>query len=157
KDGKFQLKFKQVANPDFTKYPNASYVGSEACAACHNKDPKNNHGKRDAYAIWLESKHAHAYKTLETAKNPSLRQFDGECLKCHTIGFGYKTGFVDEATDVANGISLKNVGCESCHGPCSDHVAKPGNKEIHLVINKFKWRGPGQQPPAANAARLLQI
>jgi len=43
-----------------------TYVGSQACKGCHKK----------AYAVWEKSDHAHAYKTLEDATKPSLRQYD---------------------------------------------------------------------------------
>lgn len=91
------------------------YIGSEACASCH----------KHAYDVWSESKHSHAYKTLVDDKHPSLRQYDGECITCHTIGFGYKTGFTNEKDTP----DLINVGCESCHGPGSLHAANPKNKE----------------------------
>ena len=35
--------------------------------------------------------------TLEKiAKRPSLRNFDPECVRCHTIGFDYESGYVDD-------------------------------------------------------------
>ncbi len=101
----------QLANPD------AKYVGSDNCMACHVAHDQS-------AAIWKESKHARAYASLETiAKKPSLRQFDGECIRCHTVGYDFKTGFVDaDKTPL-----LKNVGCESCHGPGSQHSLNPKN------------------------------
>ena len=53
------------------------YVGSGACRQCH----------KEVYKIWENSKHARAYQTLVDAKRPSLRQYDAECIVCHTIGF----------------------------------------------------------------------
>jgi hypothetical protein len=99
------------------------YIGSEACGKCHEH----------AYNIWKASKHSHAYQTLVDAKHPSLRQFDGECIVCHTVGFGYKTGFTNEKDTPR----LENVGCESCHGPGSLHKANPKNQE---------WRDRMNQP-----------
>ena len=58
------------------------------------------------------------------AKHPSLRQYDGECVVCHTVGFGYKTGFANEKDTP----KLKDVGCESCHGPGSLHAKNPENQ-----------------------------
>src|SRR5262249_20213513 len=59
------------------------YVGSERCGDCHDK----------AYEVWKNSDHNHAYQTLVEARRPSLRQYDGECIVCHTVGFGYTSGF----------------------------------------------------------------
>ena len=54
-----------------------TYVGSKACKSCH----------ASAYAIWEKSKHGHAYETLgDPEKNRiSNRQFDPECIVCHTV------------------------------------------------------------------------
>lgn len=89
------------------------YVGTEACKKCHEH----------AYEVWKGTPHSHAYKTLVDAQHPSLRQYDGECIVCHTVGFGYKTGFTNEKDTP----KLLNVGCESCHGPGSLHVKNPEN------------------------------
>lgn len=97
------------------------YIGSEACGKCHEH----------AFTVWKNSKHSHAYKTLVEEKHPSLRQYDGECIVCHTVGFGYKTGFSDEATTP----KLINVGCESCHGPGSLHAKNPKNEEWRERMN----------------------
>ncbi len=99
-----------------------TYIGSEACKKCHEH----------AYEVWKESKHSHAYQTLVNAKHPSLRQYDGECIVCHTVGFGYKTGFAN-ATDTPK---LKDVGCESCHGPASLHAKNPENEVWRERMNQ---------------------
>jgi hypothetical protein len=102
-----------------------AYIGSEACKKCHDH----------AYEVWKNSPHSHAYQTLVDAKRPSLRQFDGECIVCHTVGFTYNTGFKNaEETP-----KLKDVGCESCHGPGSLHVANPQNQEWRDRMNE-SWR-----------------
>ena len=62
--------------------------------------------------------HAHAYKTLVDAKKPGNRQYDPECIVCHTVGFGHETGFrTAEKTP-----KLKDLGCEACHGPSTPHA-----------------------------------
>jgi hypothetical protein len=98
-----------------------TYIGTEACKKCHEH----------AYEVWKASKHSHAYQTLVDAKHPSLRQYDGECIVCHTVGFGYKTGFTNEAATP----KLMNVGCESCHGPGSLHAKNPENQEWRDRMN----------------------
>lgn len=81
------------------------YVGAKACIDCH----------REAYRVWITSKHKHAYETLQhKGEHDSL-----DCLKCHTVGLLEPTGF-----DPLNPLDLvAGVGCESCHGPGSTHVA----------------------------------
>jgi len=86
----------------------APYIGNATCVLCHEA----------AHTTWLQSAHAHAYKTLVEAE----REFDPECLSCHTVGFGYKTGF----RSVEETPKLLDVGCECCHGPCAEHVAQGG-------------------------------
>src|SRR5262249_26793158 len=84
-----------------------TYVGTEKCKKCHEH----------AYKKWQKTPHSHAYQTLvEDPKPPHLRQYDGECVVCHVVGFGYKGGFTNEAKTP----HLKDVGCENCHGPASE-------------------------------------
>jgi hypothetical protein len=103
-----------------------TYIGSKKCKQCHEH----------AYEIWEKSDHARAYKTLVDAPRPSNREHDAECIVCHTVGFGYKTGF----TDTAKTPYLENVGCESCHGPGSLHAKNPENQEWRDRMNQ-PWRG----------------
>lgn len=83
------------------------YVGSASCKGCH----------AEAYMIWKESKHAHAYQTLVSHGHDA----DPECLTCHTVGFGFQTGFVNIETTP----NLPDVGCENCHGVGGNHVKNP--------------------------------
>lgn len=100
------------------------YVGSEKCKKCHDS----------AFEVWKNSKHAHAYQTLVDVKQPSNRQYDAECIVCHTVGFGYESGFRNER----NTPKLKDVGCESCHGPGSKHVADWNNEKWQALMNPWK-------------------
>lgn len=110
-------------------FKGAAYVGSEACKKCHQRE----------YDIWKASPHARAYETLVKARRPALRQYDGECVKCHVTGFEYTGGFTDETATPL----LKNNGCENCHGPGSLHVK--GNKSPNLLalMNPYKTK-PGE-------------
>ncbi len=104
---------------------NLTYVGSDACQACHVAE----------HAQWAKTPHGHALDALENiAKRPSLRQFDGECVKCHVVGFEHQTGYQDEKKTP----HLKHVGCESCHGPGSGHVANPKNKQLTELLSLWK-------------------
>jgi hypothetical protein len=90
---------------------------------------------------------------LVDARKPSLRQYDGECIVCHVVGFGYQTGFKSE--DDAASKKLMNVGCESCHGPCSEHVKNPNNASWHKLINP--WKFDPKEDAATKKRRTMQI
>ncbi len=116
----------QVEAQQIEKYKKevANYVGSDACRKCH----------KHAYTVWKASDHAKAYPTLVNAKRPGNRQYDAECIVCHTVGFGYNTGFKDNASPEI----LKAVGCESCHGPSGLHVAHPDDAALQALLNPWK-------------------
>src|SRR5262249_29288562 len=87
--------------------------------------------------------------------SPSNRHYDPECIVCHTVGFGYQSGYVSEehqkrekekaqkaraqGQDVKDPPLLRDVGCESCHGPSSLHVANPNNKDWQRRINPWRF------------------
>jgi hypothetical protein len=143
KDGNYLAQYPQnLVHPMQISFPNATYVGSDKCKKCHNA----------AYQIWKDHPHSQAYETLVSkAKRPTLREYDGECVACHTTGFNYKTGFTDEKRTQ----HLKNVGCESCHGPASVHVdmqttqpMNPINQKINALLNPLKGK-EGEDPKLA--------
>jgi hypothetical protein len=116
-----QVAFPGKGKPEFVGAEPAPAVN--ACKNCHAA----------AVKVWENSKHAQAYDTLVKAKRPSNREFDPECIVCHTVGFGYDSGF----TDAKKTPHLLNVGCESCHGPSSEHVtAETGGN----AADKTTWR-----------------
>ena len=84
----------------------ATYAGTQHCISCHPQAAKT----------WAESGHARAFATLLNLKADA----DPNCIGCHTVGFGtpsgYRRGFA--------ATKLVDVGCESCHGPGSQHVAE---------------------------------
>jgi peroxiredoxin len=87
-----------------TLFEPAEYVGSERCQSCHPAE----------HARWQASPHARALARIEGPAEPAKR----DCLACHTTGFEQPGGFP------SGGGPLENVGCESCHGPGSRHVAE---------------------------------
>ncbi|MFH1717935.1 MAG: cytochrome c family protein, partial [Planctomycetota bacterium] len=99
------------------KYPRFSlpngleYVGSKSCRPCHPE-----------YTIWRDTGHAQAYATLEQVGS----QFDPECVVCHVVGMEYESGFVSEDQS----SHLKNVDCENCHGPASEHIRTLGKAKL---------------------------
>lgn len=84
-----------------------NYAGSNACTSCHAPQ----------FAKWRGTQHATAYDTLE-AKG---QQFNVQCLPCHVTGPAAQTG--QEMLALAH--DLRQVGCESCHGPCRAHILQP--------------------------------
>ena len=97
---------------------NARFVGSAACQGCHTSE----------YATWEKGPHARSVKSLEAKKKTT----EEACLKCHTTGFGRPGGFAP-AGGLAGSPGLASVGCESCHGPGSDHVASGSAKRGTIV------------------------
>lgn len=82
-------------------------VTSEACSQCHVAQ----------YMKWANTAHAHATDPLP----PRALEFEASCLDCHATGSKPAT-----ATDKLALAQLQNVHCEQCHGPGSNHAAKPG-------------------------------
>lgn len=92
----------RLATPD-----GLQFVGNSACSDCH----------KDIYPKWKKFKHGHALDTL-VSKN---RNFDPECVNCHTVGMRYVGGYRSQEQTP----DLAHVGCESCHGPGSGHLEDP--------------------------------
>jgi len=87
------------------------YTGSKSCKSCHEYE----------YEKWSTKPHAHAYATLKRVGSA----FDPECVVCHVVGLKYESGFVSEQETG----DLKDVGCEICHGPGSEHNKTLGKAE----------------------------
>jgi hypothetical protein len=85
----------------------ATYAGVAACNDCHP----------DQVAFWQKTRHFQAWKTLETRG----KQFDFDCTSCHVTGWDKPGG-----ATLANNDLLRDVQCETCHGPASIHIAKEG-------------------------------
>lgn len=110
-----------------------TYVGADVCRKCHAAE----------FAVWNASKHSHAYEALvKAAERPSKRQFDPECVSCHTTGFEYVGGF-DNAKASAH---LLGNQCENCHGPGSAHAAAPNNKALYGELMSWAAK-PGDRLP----------
>ncbi len=131
------------AVPGLRRPGEPTYVGSGKCKACHEA----------AYEKWEKTPHSHAYQTLVNATRPGNRQYDPECIVCHTVGFGYQSGYVSETrtpvTDTKRDPHfLRDVGCEACHGPASVHVANPSDLTWQRRINPWKYLPKNKQKDA---------
>jgi 2',3'-cyclic-nucleotide 2'-phosphodiesterase (5'-nucleotidase family) len=84
-------------------------LASQVCAACHSED----------FNIWQASDHARAFETLVKRS----RQFNPDCLACHTTRFEQEGGFTMELQQP----ELRNVQCDSCHGNSARHLKDPGS------------------------------
>ncbi|MEZ6142759.1 MAG: multiheme c-type cytochrome [Zavarzinella sp.] len=132
-----QMASRKKLHPVQAQNPTAKYAGDQTCVQCHANE----------HAIWSKSKHAHAYEALEKiAAFPTGRNFDGECIICHTVGYAYRSGYLNaEKTP-----TLKNVQCESCHGPASLHVTeeienlKKANPTHAMKKSLTPWKTGGQ-------------
>jgi nitrate/TMAO reductase-like tetraheme cytochrome c subunit len=119
--------------PRFILPDNLQYVGSKSCKLCHDYE----------YEKWLtssqvfiprlpkqaspDSRHADAFATLEKIGS----DYDTECVICHVVGMQFQSGFISpEKTP-----DLKDVGCENCHGPGSDHLRSLGAVETSGPIS----------------------
>lgn len=120
----------------------ASYVGSKACAECHQKE----HASFNKFA-----KKAHSFKSIQVMA-PKLEAAElRECYSCHTTGYGQPGGFVS----VEKTPELANAGCEVCHGPGSEHVqtgdkslikTKPKVEECQTCHNEQRVKSFGFKP-----------
>jgi hypothetical protein len=126
KEAELLEKYPRYVLPD-----NLQYVGSKYCKLCHDYE----------YEKWMSSqpviiqgggapaknRHANAYETLEKIGS----EYDPECVICHVIGMQYESGFISPTKTP----ELKDVGCENCHGPGSEHLRSLGAVETSGPIS----------------------
>lgn len=134
------------------KHEKAAYAGDAQCFVCHQAE----------FQVWQKTKHAGAYNALAVlAKHPKGRNFDGECIICHTVGYDFKTGYVNQKQTPG----LMNVQCESCHGPASLHVTeetdnlkkKKGQTHTFVMsLSPWKVKGEGAMPSLAKLEAMVK-
>jgi hypothetical protein len=90
------------------------YVSFTACIGCHD----------DHVEGWKTTPHAHAFENLK--KQGAEKQQNPGCVKCHVVSFEAEGGFID--MDLTP--ELKDVQCESCHGPGRKHVESQDPADI---------------------------
>ena len=103
---------------------NLEYVGSKYCKLCHDYEYEKWMTSKQVFVPGLskqassDSRHADAFATLEKVGS----EYDPECIVCHVVGMQYQTGYISPAKTP----ELKDVGCENCHGPGSEHLRSLG-------------------------------
>lgn len=97
-----------------------TYAGAESCKSCH----------REAFEIWGNSRHAHAFQTL-VGRN---YETNPRCLKCHTVGYMSSDGYLNQKLTP----HLKDVSCESCHGRGDLHIKRQSGEDIPSKQALFK-------------------
>ncbi len=65
-------------------------------------------------------------------KTNEHKMYNYSCFKCHTTG-GDTTGTWLAGVEGLGNFSEGGIGCESCHGPGSEHVAAPSTTNIDRV------------------------
>jgi hypothetical protein len=108
------LNLKTAAPPVPREAGRPYYVGDARCASCH----------APAIAFWKKTVHASAWRTLVEVN----KQNDYRCVSCHVTGYGQVGG-----TSLGHTDRLRDVQCEVCHGPGSEHVAQKGLEEPSAV------------------------
>ncbi len=111
----------------------SKYVGVKTCGMCHKKE---NVGQQ--LKIWQESKHAQAYKTLQTEEADKIAKEKGfttkavdtpECLKCHVSAYDVDAALLGSKFKIEDGVQ-----CETCHGPGSEYKSKKVMKDNKLAV-----------------------
>ncbi|WP_272699489.1 cytochrome c family protein [Desulfovibrio sp. Fe33] len=93
------------------------FVGYTACGECH---PKIVEG-------WKTTPHARAFEDLK--HQGEEKQSVPGCVRCHVVAMDAEGGFID--MDLTP--ELKDVQCESCHGPGLAHSQSgdPADLKVH--------------------------
>lgn len=90
------------------------YVSYKACKECHAEIVEG----------WLKTPHAKAFDTLRKQGEEKLQ--NPGCSKCHVVAMDADGGFIDMQLTP----ELKDVQCESCHGPGLKHSKSKDPKDV---------------------------
>ncbi len=93
----------------------AGYVGTDECGYCH----------KPAVEFWSTTRHAGAWETIEKVN----KQFNRDCIACHITGWNEPGGAILTQND-----HLRDVQCETCHGPGSIHVDADGKEKPKSLV-----------------------
>jgi hypothetical protein len=119
--------------PRYVLPNNLEYIGSKYCKLCHGYEYEKWMNSKQVFVPGLtkqaspDSRHADAFATLVKVNS----EYDPECVICHVVGMQYQTGYISPAKTP----QLKDVGCENCHGPGSEHFRSLGAIETSGPIS----------------------
>ena len=71
------------------------------------------------------------------------RIYEVNCIGCHVVGFDLEKWEADKNLHINETTASLGVGCESCHGPGSKHVANPWAD--NLIVNPTRHLTTDQQ------------
>lgn len=125
--GEANLKAAAPSPPPIADQP--YYVGAQACqGACHFHD--------DAFAFWQKTRHAQAFNTLVHVG----KELSYDCVGCHAVAFEEAGGSGlrsliawqrhSSGQTPPTVADLRNIQCETCHGPGSAHITRPSKNPI---------------------------
>ena len=121
----------------------SGYVGSQACATCHQKE----------FDQWAHTSHATAFNTLLTVG----KQFYPECVSCHVTGFRYETGYQigneekEHLADVGYNENIKRLlpdlnRCANCTASVAPKLPSFRDDFLQIAsITRFE-KGPAFNP-----------
>lgn len=89
----------------------------------------------DFQATWKDTKHAHAYLTLDT-----LATAQESCFGCHTVNGRGNDAPSPSGWDVVQDSAYQDVQCESCHGPGLEHIE--GVSAGNITVRPFAKISP---------------
>ncbi len=122
----------------------ATFVGSKKCADCHVEQ----------YERFMEYSSKAKSDLGVRLLAPKLTDKElRECYECHTTGYGQPGGFVSfEKTP-----DLGHVGCESCHGPGSEHAwtGNPADLAVRVSLESCRPCHEDERVRAINFRPLL--
>lgn len=110
-----------------------NYIGVKKCTMCHKSEKQGSQ-----LPIWEASKHAEAYKTLQTEEADKIAAEMGfetpaveteACLKCHATGYDLPEARLEKGFDIAHGVQ-----CETCHGPGSEYKSMKVMKDREASV-----------------------
>lgn len=106
------------------------YLGVATCQSCHP----------DAFAVYMKTGHAHAYRTL----SEEFTNRDTNCVGCHVTGYGEAGGF-SGMRQRGSLVDLVDVQCEACHGPGVEH-SRDGTYRERAKQSCVKCHTPENDP-----------
>ena len=95
----------------------ARYVGGKECEECHE----------EAAESWQKRGHGRAWATLDKIG----KALDYDCIGCHVTGWDKPGG-----STLAFSDGLRDVQCETCHGPGSLHIEVDDDDELFRATTR---------------------